>query len=68
MAIEFINIRVYNTSGDIDSTLSPAISIYDNSNNNIDFSGTMSWNTTTLNYQFSPNIDIAKTYTATVDF
>jgi hypothetical protein len=68
MAIEVINIRVYNSSGAIDSSLSPAISLYDNADSSLDFSGTMTWNSTTLQYQFSPDIDLTKTYTATVDF
>lgn len=68
MAIETINIRVYTNSGAIDSTLSPSISIYDNSDNSIDFSWVMSFNATLWIYQFFPNIDSTKTYTCNVDF
>ena len=68
MAIEVINIRVYDSSGGIDATRTPAISLYNNPTSSLDFSGTMSWNTITQQYQFSPDIDTSKTYTATVDF
>ena len=68
MAIETINIRVYNSSGGIDASLTPSIAIYDDTDNSLDFSGTMVWNTTTSHYQFFPNIDNTKTYTCNVDF
>lgn len=68
MAIEVINIRVYDHNGNIDASLSPAISLYDNIDTSLDFSGTMTWNSITKQYQFSPDIDISKTYTATIDF
>lgn len=68
MAIEIINIRVYNSSGGIDASLSPAIVLYDNLDDSVAFSWTMVWNATTLSYRFSPNIDTTKTYTATIDF
>lgn len=68
MVTEVINIRVYNATGGIESSLSPYIEIFDNSDNSLDFSGTMTWNSTLKQYQFSPSIDETKTYTANVDF
>lgn len=66
--IEPINIRVYNASWGIDNSLFPIISIYDNTDDSIDFTGIMSWNTTTQHYQFFPDLNISKTYTANIDF
>jgi hypothetical protein len=68
MAIELINVRTYNATWAIDASLTPTIQIFDNSDNSLDFSGTMSWNAIILQYQFSPNIDATKTYTCNVDF
>lgn len=68
MAIELINIRVYDSSGAIDSSLSPSIMIYDNLDNSLDFSWTMSFNTTLKTYQFLPNVDTTKNYTCNIDF
>ena len=38
MAIEIINIRVYNSSGGIDASLFPAIVLYDNLDDSVAFS------------------------------
>ncbi len=68
MVVNPINIRVYNATGGIESSLSPYIEIFDNSDDSLDFSWTMSWNATLKQYQFFPLIDETKTYTANVDF
>ena len=71
MALEgLINIRVYNSSGAIDSSLSGSVSVYDDSDNSLDATGSLAYNATTGHYQydFTPLMDLSKTYTANIDF
>lgn len=71
MALEgLINIRVYNSIGAIDSTLSGSVSVYDDSDNSLDATGSLTYNATTGHYQydFTPLMNLSKTYTANIDF
>lgn len=71
MALEgLINIRVYNSSGAINSTLSGSVSVYDDLDNSLDTTGSLTYNATTGHYQydFTPFMDLSKSYTANIDF
>lgn len=66
--IEPINIRTYDAYGNIDSSLTPNIFIYNESDNSLFISGVMSWNNIIKNYQFFPDLNTQHTYVANIDF
>ena len=66
---ELINIRVYGTDGNPDSSLAPSLSIYDNADNSLVDTWVAIYDNVVKQYQYLFTwFDSSKTYTVNVDY